>query len=175
MSESTKRNYFPQVEMALSACDSHLSSGALVSPPIQSLLTQAILLLISGEFERNIRSQIKKRCSGTPDAIVAKFVESAADHTIKRSNFKIEDLAGLLGHFDTAYKKAFQSRLDKITEDQHDSLIYLRNQIAHGEDTTPTLAEVRKYYFHTQRVLDHFRYALFGGVDDAAGGGDRDR
>ena len=173
MSESARSIRLPRVDTALSACDSHLSSGALVSPPIQSLLTQALLLLIFREFERSIRSQIKKRCSGAPDAIAANFVASAADDMI--GGFKIKPLANLLGHFDAECKDAFRSNLKQETKDQHNSLVNNRNQVAHGGELTPTLVEVKEYHRHTQVVLEHFQYALFRGVDDAADTGDEDR
>ena len=168
-----KRTRIPPVEAALSACDSHLAANSPVDAEVRMLLIQALLIRMYAEFERVIRSHVRRRCAGVRDESVIRFLDNCADSVIR--NLKIEGLASLLGRFSRDSKRVFQSRMDHETTRVYGSLISDRNRIAHGEGLPPTLEEVREYYLHAQIVLEHFRYALFRGVDDAADTRDDDR
>lgn len=126
------------------------------------LLTQSLLILIYAEFEKFVRSEVKRRCASISDVHVAQFVTSCADSVIR--HLRVSDLAGLLDRFDTECKSDFQTSLDAKTTNMYNSLISDRHEVAHGGEVKSTLREVKEYYLDAHVVLDYFQQALFRGT-----------
>lgn len=160
----------PAVDAALEECEVHLDSSTSESIRIRVLLTQSLLILICAEFEKFVRTEVKRRCAGIIDVHVAQFVTSCADSVIR--SLRISDLSGLLDRFDAECKSDFQASLKSKTKSKnmYDSLISDRHEVAHGGEVKSTLQDVKEYYGHAHVVLDHFREALFRGTTVVRGG-----
>ena len=110
-----------------------------------------LCVLVSGFLERSVAELVLEhaRISGGPT--LQRFVEM---NTRKFANANTEKLKDLLGKFSPDW----QTRLDTILVDEAkaavDSLVGLRNQIAHGGSAGVTYSRVSDYYKRIRIVID---------------------
>ncbi len=60
-----------------------------------------------------------------------------------------------LGAFDPEWRRDLEGFVVDEKKDALDSIVDLRNTISHGQSVGVTLARVKGYYEHIQRVVDH--------------------
>ncbi|MCY4673430.1 MAG: HEPN domain-containing protein [Bacteroidetes bacterium] len=128
---------------------------------IKDLLTQALLILICAQFEKEIENCLTRRCASVSDEAIKGFIDDYIQGSALRS-LKISNLSGLLKKFDPSYKKMFTEKINqngqaKVT---YDSILTNRNSVAHGEGTNATFEEVKMYYEQGHIILDYFEQAL---------------
>lgn len=128
---------------------------------IKDLLTQALLILICAQFEKEIVNFLTRRCASVSDEVVKSFIDDYIQGAALRS-LRISHLSGLLKKFDPSYKEMFLERINnngqaKVT---YDSILTNRNSVAHGEGTNATFEDVKKYYEKGHVILDYFERAL---------------
>ena len=128
---------------------------------IKDLLTQALLVLICAQFEREIRNFLTKRCASVSDEAVKNFVNSYIQRPALRS-LRITELSGLLGKFDPSYKEMFSHRIAQNgqAKETYESVLANRNNVAHGKGTNATFDDVKMYYRKGHVILDYFKQAL---------------
>ena len=146
-----------RIDDAFEKCESHLSSGD-VKIEVKDLLTRALLILICAEFERKIKEMVKEKCQSIADDQVRQFAQNSTERMFR--GLKISDLAGLLAHFSTEYKRQFDNNPDDEARTMYSNIITNRNQIAHGGESAATFQEVKRYYEKAHFVLDWFQKAL---------------
>jgi RiboL-PSP-HEPN len=60
----------------------------------------------------------------------------------------------VLGSFDADWQKTIEAFLVDEFKDAVDSVVNLRNKIAHGESVGVTYQTISEYYIRVQRVVD---------------------
>jgi hypothetical protein len=150
-----------KIDDTLERCEKHLSSVAVVDESIENLLTQSILILICAEFESKLKGLIVERCSGVPDGSIKEYIGSCTN-TVLRS-LRLSDMAGFLSRFGTDHRADFRRRLaaNERARSMYDSVWTNRNSVAHGEGSSATFGDVKRYYEEGHVVLDYFREALW--------------
>lgn len=150
-----------RIDAALERCVKYLSATDTTDKEIENLLTQSLLILICAEFEKKFRELIRERCSSVNDKSINEYVESH----IRRSprGLKPSDVAGMLAQFGRAHKDEFDRRRDedRQSESMYSSIVTNRNGVAHGQGSSATLEEVKRYYEGGHVLLDYFKDALW--------------
>ena len=82
---------------------------------------------------------------------VQRFVEQ---RTKKFTNAKASNVQELLGSFDPDWKRDLEEFLVDEPKDAVDSIVDLRNTIAHGGSVGLTYNRIKKYYQQAQLVID---------------------
>ena len=80
-----------------------------------------------------------------------RFVERK---TRRFANARIERIRGLLGDFDTEWRRELDESLVDEQRDAVDSIVSQRNIIAHGGSVELTYGRIRKYYEQAQGVIE---------------------
>ncbi len=150
-----------KIDDALDHCESHLADSDTVEVQVESLLTQALLILICAEFEIKFRELIRRRFSSVEDVSVKKYLESHAEREPR--NMKVDELAKLLNRFGQPHKDEFKSRATKNEKAQtmYSNIWSNRNMVAHGEGSQVTFGDIKQYYEEGHVVLDYFCEALW--------------
>ena len=122
---------------------------------VKSLLAKIICIRISGLLEVAIKSRISDYSDNkTPKEIKRFLTQKFKDIT----NLKSSKLCDVLGTFSSDWKSSFEK---EISENQQlksslDSLITLRNDIAHGQTCSISLNNVQQYYNDVKIAIDLF-------------------
>jgi len=118
---------------------------------VKSDFAKYLCILVSGYLEKAIAELVLELSRHNAAPSVQRFVEY---HTRHLTNVNATRLIQLLGTFDPDWGK----NLDQYIADERkaalDSVVGLRNQIAHGESVGVTFARVKSYYERIQAVID---------------------
>ena len=112
---------------------------------VKSLLAKIICIRISGLLEVAIKSRISDYSDKkTPKEIKRFLTQKFKDIT----NLKTSKLCDVLGAFSSDWKDEFEEEIRKNQQIKSslDSLITLRNDIAHGQTCSISLSHVQQYY-----------------------------
>ena len=128
---------------------------------IKNLLTQALLILICAQFEKEIKNFLTQRCASVSDEAVKKYISNHMQRSALQS-LKVTELSGLLGKFDLSYKETFKQRISENgqAETTYNSILTNRNSVAHGGGSSATFEDVKMYYKESHVILDYFKQAL---------------
>jgi RiboL-PSP-HEPN len=120
-------------------------------PQLQADFAKYLCVLVSGFLEKAIASLLIARAEDKASPDVASFVEFSLG---RWQNPNSERLLQLLGSFDTEWRRALEANLADEVRAAIDSVIALRNQIAHGANVGTTLSQIKSYYAHILKVVD---------------------
>ena len=112
---------------------------------VKSLLAKIICIRISGLLEVAIKSRISDYSDKkTPKEIKRFLTQKFKDIT----NLKTSKLCDVLGAFSSDWKDEFEEEIrnNQQIKSSLDSLITLRNDIAHGQTCSISLNHVQQYY-----------------------------
>ena len=150
-----------RIDDAIERCGKHLSAAKAVDKEVEVLLAQSLLILICAEFEKKFRALIIERCSSITDKPVSEYIGSYTQ-TILRS-LQLDSISGTLGRFGPMHKEEFKRRREEDTQadSMYSSIVANRNKVAHGEDSSATLEDIKRYYEGGHVLLDYFKDALW--------------
>jgi len=103
-------------------------------------------------MEKAITALVLEHSARKSAPSVQRFVES---QTCRLTNVNSERLKELLGSFDPDWQHDLSAFLVDERKDAIDSIVSLRNTIAHGQSVGVTYNQVRRYYEQIQKVIDH--------------------
>ena len=122
---------------------------------VKSLLAKIICIRISGLLEVAIKSRISDYSDNkTPKEIKRFLTQKFKDIT----NLKSSKLCDVLGTFSSDWKLSFEKEISENPQlkSSLDSLITLRNDIAHGQTCSISLNNVQQYYNDVKIAIDLF-------------------
>jgi len=118
---------------------------------IQSDLARYLCVLVSGFLEQAVVELVLEHTRKRAAPSVQLYVESQ----LRRfGNAKAQRLVEFLGNFDSDWRVNLETFLVDQRKDAVDSIIDLRNTIAHGRSAGVTLMRVANYYREIQVVID---------------------
>jgi len=71
------------------------------------------------------------------------------------TNAKAQRVIGLLGSFETDWRKDLENDLVDEYKDAVDGIVDIRNTISHGRHVGVTIVRVKDYYARIKDVVDH--------------------
>ncbi|ETX02965.1 MAG: hypothetical protein ETSY2_34435 [Candidatus Entotheonella gemina] len=124
-----------------------------ISPDLelQSDFARYLCILVSGYLEKAVVALVLEHARQNGSPSLQRFVEQ---HTRRFTNANSQRLLTFLGNFNPDWRRALESFLIDELKDAVDSVVNLRNTIAHGESVGITYHRVADYYEIVQRVVD---------------------
>lgn len=122
---------------------------------IKSLLAKIVCIRISGLLEIALKCRISDYSEKkTPKEIKRFLTQKFKDIT----NLKAKKLCDILGTFSLDWQKTFEEKLSENSQIKSslDSLITLRNDIAHGQNCVTSLSNVQQYFDDAKIVVGLF-------------------
>lgn len=117
-----------------------------------------LCVLVSGFLEQSLKTLVKEYVRNRSRGHVPNYVET----TLRSVNApKWEGIAKLYGSFDYRWKSEIEALVSMELKTTVNSLVKLRNQIAHGVSISLPFSEVQTYYIKAIEVvtqLDAFMY-----------------
>ena len=157
-----------QVEVAemKQSLDATFDRAKAVDPgsELQADLAKYLCVLVSGYMEKAVRAFVLEHARHEGGPTLQNFVEQ---QTKRFSNAKAGKIQELLGRFDPTWRQELGEFLIDERKDAVDSIVNLRNHIAHGESVGLTYRRIREYYKHAQRVVNRVAELCVPGVDGA--------
>ena len=121
-------------------------------PELQSDFARYLCILVSGYLEKAVAELVLEHSRRMSAPSVQRFVEL---QTRRLTNVNSQRLKDLLGSFDLDWQQDLSAFLVDERKDAIDSIVNLRNSIAHGQSVGVTYLQVVKYYEQIQKVIDH--------------------
>lgn len=150
---------FPRIDSAIVDCKAHLSATNALGTPIESYLVGHLLVLAASEFERVTEAIVIARALRTGDGHLISFVRVASDRLIR--SIKIDQMTGVLGHFDSTCKDSFVGSAIKCAAAIHyDNILSNRHAIAHMAGHAMTLADFETAFVGCKGLFDEFANCL---------------
>lgn len=138
-----------RLKQRLDATFSRVSSVS-DDPEVQSDFAKYLCVLVSGYLENAVRELVQEHARQQSSPSVQKFVESS---TRRFTNANCEKLKQLLGRFDTDWVAQLEISLIDEREEAVNSIVALKNSIAHGRSVGITFVRVKEYYENIQTVV----------------------
>jgi hypothetical protein len=110
-----------------------------------------LCVLVSGYLEKAVVELVQEHARRCSAPSLQRFVEQKTRHF---TNANAQKLQGLLGSFDPDWRKNVEGFLVDELKDAVDSIVALRNTIAHGNSVSVTYHRVSDYYQCVQQVID---------------------
>ena len=118
---------------------------------LSSDLARYLCVLISGYLEQAVKELALEHVRQRSHPSVQRYVEARLNSL---TNMNSQRLLELLGSFDPDWRKEMEKYLVDELKDAVDSIVNLRNTIAHGGSVGVTIARVVDYYNRVNRVVD---------------------
>jgi len=110
-----------------------------------------LCILVAGFVETSIRAIYIQYSSERAEPRVANYVSSR----LKRfTNPNMEDILSLAANFDPTWRERIDNSVDSELKDAVDSIMALRNPIAHGVNTGISYIRVKEYYTRIIRLIE---------------------
>ncbi|MBZ0145793.1 MAG: hypothetical protein K8F56_19700 [Rhodocyclaceae bacterium] len=122
-----------------------------LDPEHQADYAKYLCILVSGFVETAFEELAIEHCRRRASPTVLSF---AARKLARPQNLKAEPLLRLLGSFEASWRVELEGFLAGERKDALDSLVDLRNKIAHGDTVTVSLIAVKRYYKAVREVVE---------------------
>ena len=118
---------------------------------LQSDFARYLCVLVSGYLETAVKELVLEHARRVGGPSLQRFVEQ---RTRRFTNANAQRLQDLLGSFDSDWRIALESLLVDEFKDAVDSIVDLKNKIAHGGSVGVTYQRVSDYYACVQKVVE---------------------
>ena len=118
---------------------------------LQSDFARYLCVLVSGYIEQAVVELVLEHARGKGAPTLQRFVEQKTKNFTNANASRVQDL---LGSFDPAWRQELGKFLDDEAKDAINSIVSLRNTIAHGGSVGLTYYRINAYYRQAQHVID---------------------
>lgn len=118
---------------------------------LQSDFARYLCVLVSGYLETAVTELVLEHARRAGGPSLQRFVDL---RTRRFANANAQRLQDLLGSFDSDWRVALETLLVDEFKDAVDSIVDLKNTIAHGGSVGVTYQRVSDYYARVQRVVE---------------------
>lgn len=118
---------------------------------LHSDFARYLCILVSGFVETALSELTAEHCRKRAAPTVSNYAQSQLS---RLQNVKSERLLQLMGSFDPKMRVEFEEFIDGPRKDALDSVVDLRNKIAHGESVGVTYMRIKDYYKLISEIID---------------------
>jgi hypothetical protein len=127
------------------------AAGVGTDLELQSDLARYLCVLVSGFLETATSELVLAHARTHGAKSLQRFVDQ---RTKSFTNANSQKLTNLLGDFDPDWRVALEEFIVDDLKDAVDSVVDLRNKIAHGQSVGVTYKTISDYYSRVQRVVE---------------------
>ncbi|WP_353764469.1 HEPN domain-containing protein [Oceanithermus sp.] len=113
-----------------------------------------LCILVSGFIERSLVEIAMEHARRMGAPSLQRFVEI---HTARFTNAKTEKVLQFVSSFDPEWRREAESILVDEYKDAFDSVVNLRNQIAHGSSVGLTYVQIKQYFMAILHVIEYLQ------------------
>jgi hypothetical protein len=135
---------------SLKAAFDRAKSLQVVDAEIQSDLARYLCVLVSGFVETAVAELAIEHCRSRSATSVLSYASAQLD---RLQNLKSQRLVQVIGSFEKKWSSELSSFMDGARKDALDSVIDLRNKIAHGESVSLSLGRITEYHEKIDEVI----------------------
>ena len=135
----------------LKATFSRIESLSIEDLETRSDFARYLCVLVSGFVETAVSELAIEYCKMCSSPAVSNYVQSQLTHL---QNVKAERLLQLVGSFNPQWRTELEVYIDGSRKDALDSVVDLRNKIAHGESVSVTYIRIKEYYKNIDEIID---------------------
>jgi hypothetical protein len=128
-----------------------LIEGLQSSLELQAHFARYLCVLTNGYLEKSVEALAKECCRLSASGPVLKFAQASLDGFINPYSYRIENL---IGSFDQLWKDRLTEFLTPERAEAINSIVGLKNNIAHGGEATVTYLTIKSYYELSQGVIE---------------------
>lgn len=118
---------------------------------VQSDFARYLCILVSGYVETVVAQIAVEHCERRAPLSVSNY---AGSQLSRMQNLNSERLLQFVGFFDSLWREELQTFIDGRRKEALDSVVALRNQIAHGKHVGVTYVRIRDYYQAIQEIIN---------------------
>ena len=133
------------------------AAAANATAEVESDLARHLCVLVSGFVEKSVAELLAAFARRVGSPVLQNYVENSLR---RLTNVNKEKLLQLLGAFEADWYKEYAAFVVDEREAALNSVVALRNQIAHGELSTLSLGRMREYWGGIQKIIDHLEDKL---------------
>lgn len=133
------------------------AAAANATAEVESDLARHLCVLVSGFVEKSVAELLAAFARRVGSPVLQNYVEN---NLRRLTNVNKEKLLQLLGSFEADWSKEYAAFVVDERAAALNSVVALRNQIAHGELSTLSLGQMRKYWEGIQKIIDHLEDKL---------------
>jgi hypothetical protein len=145
----TGRQEVRRLEQRLDATFGRLN-GTGADPEVISDFSRYLCILVSGYLEKALYELVVDHARRVGAPSLVRFIDQ---RTRKFTNAKSAKIFELVGDFDPDWRRSLEEILSDDLKDAVDSVVSLRNKIAHGESVGVTYVQIQDYYTRVQKVV----------------------
>lgn len=119
---------------------------------VQSDFARYLCVLVSGYLEKSVSELVLEHARKNGSPTLQRFVER---QTRRFADANWERLLTLLASFDPDWRQSLDSGLTSQHKDAVNSVVGLKNTIAHGGMVGVTYQRIKDYYAKVQDVIEH--------------------
>jgi hypothetical protein len=126
-------------------------AAAISSEEVQADYARHICVLLSGFVEKSVGEIVTQYASDKGSARLRSYVESSLR---KLTNVDKQRLLDVVGAFDAAWRIEMENFVIDERQAAINSVVGLRNDIAHGGAASVSLRQISKYWQGVQEIID---------------------
>ena len=133
------------------------AAGADVTIEVRSDLARHLCVLLSGFVEQSVADLLSEFAHRVGSPVLQRYVENSLRRV---TNINKERLLQLLGSFDPDWRTEYDAFVVDEREAALNSVVALRNGIAHGGLSTLSLGRMSEYWSGIQKIVEHLEDKL---------------
>jgi hypothetical protein len=118
---------------------------------LRSDFARYLCVLVSGYTEAAIAALTINYCSRQASPSVNRYLSTKLG---RLQNLKAQKLLDLVGAFDSKWREQLAHYIEGARRDALDSVVDLKNQIAHGNSVGVTYTRIETYYERVKEIVD---------------------
>jgi hypothetical protein len=128
-----------------------------VDAEIQSDLARYLCVLVSGFVETAVAELAIEHCRSRSSSSVLNYSSAQLDRI---QNLKAHKLVQIIGSFEKKWSTELTIFMEGARKDALDSVVDLRNKIAHGESVSLSLGRITQYYDQIDEIIQYVERIL---------------
>jgi len=145
------KNVVATLRARLDATFTRIGSLSTEDLEVHSDFARYLCVLVSGFVETALSELAAQHCRKRSAPTVSNYAQSKL---ARLQNVKSERLLKLMGSFEPKMRAEIEEFIDGPRKDALDSVVDLRNKIAHGESVAVTYIRIKDYYKRISEIID---------------------
>lgn len=156
---------FLRTKTAYSECDQHLSSTNSQDTPIESYLTQHVLVLLCAEMQIEMYKIVEEKARTIENANIEAYINTSVRRILR--SVRKDEIATLVGMFGTICKETLNANIDDVEVTRYNNAVKDRHGIAHNVGTDVSFEETAVAIISAEKLLQAVKIAL--AIDESDG------
>ena len=144
--------------LAIDDCKSHLKTTKAFGSPIESYLTQYVLIVLYSDIQQELYKIVGEMAGKNSNKLVEQFILSSLERNLR--NIRKDNLADFMNMFGASVKTKFNSKLSEKDVTIYNNAVFYRHAVAHSLGVEITFSELGNTLRAARKMLFAFKSSL---------------